>query len=190
MLLSKSTKVSHNSNFFNVGQHKLYYNGKYYISSEQAYQYTKAISSTVNLAKEILQATDPRKIRRLEDIRESVSWNRQKVAIVREILRKNAACCAVFRKEVGDPRAVFVEAVRDPFWGSGLSYKETCDTKPGHWKGANVMGTLLSQIRNELSTIPNPVLGPSNQGTHEPATENSLNNDSAQQWLLLWVTPW
>ena len=43
------------------------------------------------------------------------------------------------------------------------------------------METLLSQIRNELSTIPNPVLGPSNQGTHEPATENSLKNDSARR---------
>ena len=79
-----------------------------------------------------------------------------------DILMKKAVCGPEFRTEVGDPNAIFVEAVQDPFWGPGMNYEETCNTRPGQWNGSNVMGTLLSQIRSRLPTMPKskPVNGP------------------------------
>ena len=145
------------SNFYNIGGNKLLYSGRYFNSSEQAYQYTKvSFHGQKKLAKEILQTTDPRTLKKLGDIRESMAWNRQKVDFLRDILVKKATCCPEFRTEVGDPNAIFVEAVQDPFWGSGMTYQETCNTRPGQWNGANVMGTLLSQIRSRLPTLPKP----------------------------------
>ena len=70
--------------------------------------------------KKYLQETNPRKIKKLGDIRESVAWNKQKVTILEEIVLSKAGCCAEFRAEVEVPNVVFVEAVQDPFWGSGM----------------------------------------------------------------------
>ena len=145
------------SNFYNIGGNKLHYSGKSFNSSEQAYQYTKAIfHGEKNVSKEILHTTDPRRIKKLGDFRESVAWKNEKVAFLQEILLKKAVCCSDFRAEVSDPNAVFVEAVQDPFWGSGMNYEETCNATPGQWTGANVMGTLLSKVRSRLPTLPKP----------------------------------
>ena len=145
------------SNFYNIGGNKLHYSGKSFNSSEQAYQYTKAIfHGEKNLSKEILHTTDPRRIKKLGDFRESVAWKKEKVAFLQEILLRKAVCCSDYRAEVSDPNAVFVEAVQDPFWGSGMNYEETCNARPGQWTGANVMGTLLSKIRSRLPTLPKP----------------------------------
>ena len=71
------------SNFYNIGGKKLHYSGKSFNSSEQAYQYTKAIfHGEKNLSKEILRTTDPHRIKKLGDFRESVAWKKEKVAVL------------------------------------------------------------------------------------------------------------
>ena len=55
-----------------------------------------------------------------------------------------------------DPKVIFVEAVCDDFWGSGLPYIATCSTSPGKWTGTDIMGKLLSRLRGNLQAIPFP----------------------------------
>ena len=170
------------SNFYNMDKNKLPYKGKHFSSSEQAYQYTKTIlHGEKNLAKEILQETNPRKIKKLGDIRESVAWNKQKVTILEEILLSKAGCCAEFRAEVEVPNVVFVEAVQDPFWGSGMPYEETRSTKPGKWRGANMMGVLLSRIRSKLPTILRPKSTRMPALHQNPTTTTKANQQDKQQ---------
>ena len=170
------------SNFYDIGENKLPYSGKYFNSSEKAYQHTKAIfHGKRNLAKEILSATDPSKIKKLGDYRESVAWKKQKVAFLQEILMKKAACCPEFRAEVSDPNVVFVEAVQDQFWGSGMNFVETCSTRPGQWTGANVMGMLLSQVCSKLPTIPKPRLTTTSTVKLNPNTNTSEGTDMGER---------
>ena len=78
--------------------------------------------------------------------------------IMYEILTAKAACSVEFRLALKeeDPQVTFVEAVYDSFWGSGLPYLETCSTSEGKWPGTNMMGKVLSKIRGNLQSIPEP----------------------------------
>ena len=80
-----------------------------------------------------------------------------------------------FRKELCEPDVLFVEATQHQFWGSGLSHKDTCSTKPGKWPGANRMGVLLSQLRSKLPTIPRPK-GLRIPLPHEPHTNSTASH--------------
>ena len=88
----------------------------------------------------------------------SKAWEDQKVDVMYDILIAKAACSQAFRLAltIEDPKVIFVEAVCDDFWGSGLPYIATCSTSPGKWTGANIMGKLLSRLRGNLQAIPFP----------------------------------
>ena len=148
------------SNFYYVGYRRLQYKGRGYSSSEQAYQHTKALfHGAKQLAKDIMLEGNPVGIKDLgRKIHESKAWSEQKVDIMYEILTAKAACSVEFRLALKeeDPQVTFVEAVYDSFWGSGLPYLETCSTSEGKWPGANMMGKLLSKIRGNLQSIPEP----------------------------------
>ena len=47
-----------------------------------------------------------------------------------ESLHSLTHSCGEFRAELEDLYTVFVKVVQDPLWGSGMSYKATCKTKP------------------------------------------------------------
>ena len=148
------------SNFYYVGYRRLQYKGRGYSSSEEAYQHTKALfHGAKQLAKDIMHEGNPVGIKDLgKKIHESKAWSEQKVDIMYEILTAKAACSVEFRLALKeeDPQVTFVEAVYDSFWGSGLPYLETCSTSEGKWPGTNMMGKLLSKIRGNLQSFPEP----------------------------------
>ena len=146
------------SNFFFVGTQKLLYKGRTYSSSEQAYQHTRALfHEEKQIAKEIIgKEVNPHGMKNLGGrITASKAWNDIKADVMYEILEAKAACSAVFCEalKTEDPQVVFVEAVYDDFWGSGLPYIETCTRSPGKWPGSNMMGRLLSKLRGNMQAI-------------------------------------
>ena len=148
------------SNFYFVGRYQLKYEGRKYCSSEQAYQHTLALfHREKGIAKEIMLEVNPHAIKDLGGrIVKSKAWEDQKVDVMYDILLAKAACSQAFRLALTaeDPKVIFVEAVCDDFWGSGLPYIATCSTSPGKWTGANIMGKLLSRLRGNLQAIPFP----------------------------------
>ena len=176
------------SNFYYVGYQQLQYKGRGYASSEQAYQHTKALfHGAKQLAKDIMHEGNPVGIKDLgRKIHESKAWSEQKVDIMYEILTAKAACSVEFRLALKeeDPQVTFVEAVYDSFWGSGLPYLETCSTSAGKWPGANMMGKLLSKIRGNLQSIPEPKHAhtvPSREKPQSPLAAQSMSPGPRQE---------
>ena len=54
-----------------------------------------------------------------------------------------------FLRQTGDK--LLIEAnPTDYYWGAGLSLQDKDIWNPSKWKGKNVLGTLLAQVREEL----------------------------------------
>ena len=145
------------SNFYGVSE-QIRYKGRLFDSSEQAFQHTKACFHRLfHLAEEIRREKKPLKQKRLGDsIRESAAWKQAKVDIMYEILVEKAKRCPEFRTELERSGVTFVEAVKDYFWASGLSYQDTVNTTEGKWPGRNVMGSLLGRLCSDLHNIQTP----------------------------------
>ena len=73
------------SNYYQVKGEKIHFKGQHFISSEQAYQHTKALfHGQKQLAKDIRSVTDPHLIRKMGSIKESVAWRKEKEGILRD----------------------------------------------------------------------------------------------------------
>lgn len=112
---------------------------KLFISSEQAYQYQKAIShNRTDLVESILQSSDPFEIYKLGKlISTSVSWKKDRVKVMRQLLVAKYNQSSKFREELkATDRKVLVEDTPNEFWGRGKNNT-----------GRNILGLLLMEIR-------------------------------------------
>ena len=79
-------------------------------------------------------------------------WHSIKACVMRQILHAKADYCEEFRSVLlGTAGNRLVETVTgDDFWSSGLPPYLAASTKPQHFPGSNMLGSVLESIRHDL----------------------------------------
>ncbi len=128
-------------------------------TAEQAMMVGKArLFKDEATATEIMATTDPGKQkalgRKVQGFDESV-WDSNKVALVREInLAKFAQNKGLRRKLFQTAPKLLVEASPlDVIWGIGLDAQTAAATPENEWPGRNLLGRVLTEVREELTKI-------------------------------------
>lgn len=127
--------------------------------SEQAVMYRKAILfGAGNIAEQILQAKSAKECKRLGRSREmpfdDKVWEDNRERIYKEVLLDKFTVAELKRKllETGDK--VLVEASPyDKIWGIGMADDHPDAMNPSKWKGLNLLGKVLMEVRKELKTL-------------------------------------
>lgn len=148
------------SNFFKCD---LNIQGQIFTSSEQLFQWRKAIfHGEEDKAQEILVMEKPLEIKRLGDkVKQSDKWIGCRTKVMEEVLKCKIDQCDVMRDElIKSGNKMLVEATRDSYWGSGLSREETMNTDSENWQGKNVVGKILTRLRNNLTLPPTETASP------------------------------
>lgn len=126
--------------------------------SEQAYMYSKAyMFMDIASAKKILEAKlpkDQKKLGRLVVDFDQAIWDKFKFQVMYK------ACYAKFDQNprlkkmiLSYPGKHFVEASPyDKIWGVGLAEEDPLIDDPKNWKGENLLGLVLSKVRDELES--------------------------------------
>lgn len=146
------SEYSYLSNFYAA---QVEINGQCYDSSEQAYQYMKAVlCDRDDVAKEIKKSTIPKKIKRHGDkIDTTEQWESMKVDTMKCILvAKFMQNKDLKQKLVETGRAQLMECSTNKFWGTGWKLDSLEWTKSHQYPGKNVLGNLLMEVRELIST--------------------------------------
>lgn len=127
-----------------------------YFSMEQYMMYQKAILfENKDIAEKILSTDEASVIkalgRKVKNYEDSV-WNgRRQIIVYRGLIGKFGQNPELKEKllETGD--AILAEcAVKDRIWGIGLSMKDTRRFDLKEWKGQNLLGYTLMEVRSEI----------------------------------------
>lgn len=131
------------------------YNNITFNCCEQFMMYYKAILfNDTNIAKLILNTSNPRTIkdlgRKVKDFNQ-VEWDKVKENIVMNAnmakFSQNQQLLQILKNTTG----LLVEASPyDKIWGIGLSEKEARQIKPTSWPGQNLLGSILTRVRDTL----------------------------------------
>jgi len=129
--------------------------GHTYSSTEQYFMYRKALfAKDSRRAEEILKKDDPQQIKRIGNaIRVNhTEWKIPGTYAMEEALK------AKFEQNkdlkdylVSTGHKVLVECTRDRLWGCGHHLHSKEATNRSKWEGENMQGTLLNQLRSNLS---------------------------------------
>lgn len=128
-----------------------------FVTAEQWMMFAKArLFNDEERARQIIKTADPAEQKRLgQQVRsfDQDEWDRAKVQIVftgnRAKFKQNAGALRQLRA-TGD--AMLVEAnPRDWIWGVGLSIEDPGVRQPDKWRGANLLGRILTKVRADLA---------------------------------------
>ena len=126
-------------------------------TAEQAMMYFKAkLFGDDETAQDILGARDPGKqkaLGRMVKLFDEHIWQERRVAIVTRInLAKFEQNKGLRRKLFQTGEKALVEASPlDLIWGIGLSAEEARLTDPGLWPGKNLLGQVITSVRDRLA---------------------------------------
>lgn len=143
------------SNFANTPY--VSFDGINFCCSEQEFMYRKAkLFEDENIAEQILKSKDPKHIKKLG--RKVKNYNDQIWNDIRYDVMYNA-CRSKFlqnkdaQKELlSYPGKEFVEASPyDTIWGIGIGEYDYRASDSNLWKGQNLLGKILTRIRNEIN---------------------------------------
>lgn len=124
--------------------------------SEQAIMYRKALLfGATDIANEILKASDPQTCKMLGRSRkipfDNDVWTEHREQIFKEVLldKFNEPSLRQAILNTGDRQ--FVEASPyDTIWGIGLRENHKDATNPKKWRGLNLLGKVLDEVKKEL----------------------------------------
>ena len=141
------------SNFYNS---PFEVHGQLYRTSEQYYQYWKA-AYFGDMQRALAIRNEPRPgkckylARNIKGFNEA-TWRTVAPLIMKQaVLAKFRGNTAIRKKLLGTGDAVLVEASAfDPFWGSGLDIFDEAHAEPEKWRGFNVLGSILMEVREML----------------------------------------
>ena len=131
-------------------------NGVQYSCAEQGMMHGKALLfHDVEIADQILEASHPRKIKALgRKVRRfnPQEWNKHRERIVYEnSVAKFSQNNCVLEALLETKGSILVEASpSDTIWGIGLSEAAAKCTPPESWPGLNLLGKVLTQVREEI----------------------------------------
>ncbi|KAI6181761.1 NADAR family protein [Aphelenchoides besseyi] len=143
------------SNFF---QTKFKFDGHEFYTSEQAFMYSKAKQFKDDQSKEaILRETDPKRCKMLGrkvSGFDKTLWDQISLNIMVEVLREKFGQNQTLREFlIGTGNALLAEAApRDRIWGIGMGENNPKVANPKLWRGRNLLGVALMQVREELKT--------------------------------------
>lgn len=141
------------SNFYS---YEFAHAGRVFKWAEQAIMYRKAmLFGAHQIAKEIMKAKTPADCKKLGRSREipfdNEIWEKQKLTIFKEILfdkfKNQPMKDAIL--STGDKELVEASPY-DKIWGIGLSADDPACLDKTKWKGLNLLGQVLVDVRNEL----------------------------------------
>lgn len=141
------------SNFFPT---RFTYEGISFVTSEQAFMYKKAMTfGDKAIADEILKTTSPFRCKQLGrevkgfDIRK---WDEISYQIMFEIVYAKFRQSPYLMKELRRTRdRTLVEASpTDIKWGIGLAERDPKALIPSEWRGSNLLGKVLVEVRTRL----------------------------------------
>ncbi|MFO1138198.1 MAG: NADAR family protein [Paracoccus sp. (in: a-proteobacteria)] len=133
--------------------------GHDYNTAEQAMMHGKALLfGDETTAREIMEADDPARQKALgRGVRgfDQPHWDREKIALVTRInLAKFGQNRGLRRKLFQTGGQQLVEASpHDLIWGIGLDAKTASQTPPDAWPGQNLLGKVLTEVRETLSWL-------------------------------------
>lgn len=147
-----------NSPFSNWYPVEYTHNGITFNCSEQGVMYEKAILfNDHDIANKILQCsnTEQKKMkalgRKVKNFKNNV-WNQNKQNIykvhITEKFKQNHDIKSIM---MATQNKIFVEASPyDSIWGIGMSESNAKKLDPSEWKGSNLLGKILTEIKNEF----------------------------------------
>lgn len=131
--------------------------GLTYSSTEQYFQYHKALFNNDEVtAKMIIETDEPSECKylgRMVSIIDQKLWEEDQATKI-----MHQGCMSKFQQNMRmqefllstDEDIIIEASPKDTYWGVGLSIKHDDILKPQAWKGANNMGKILSNIRDIL----------------------------------------
>lgn len=159
---------------------------KTFHSTEQAYQYRKAVLWNLpDIAKQIMEQPTARDVkllanRELKGLPEDSESVKLKVSIMKECLEAKAKCLPTYKNLLLHTPAdiVFAEATSDLFWASGLSRIETQHTQKIVWPGRNVLGNMHKELSESLKTEEIEYMRSVGSGLNSSPNSKSRSNNS------------
>lgn len=142
--------------FTNFFEKPFNYKGYVVYSSEQAFMLEKALTFDKSAVSAILSARRPDHVKRLgrkvKNYDDKV-WDEIRYDKMVEVLRYKFAEPAMKKILLGTGDKILAEASPyDKIWGIGLDKSQAWRTPPQHWKGKNLLGKALMQVRDEFKT--------------------------------------
>lgn len=130
--------------------------GKSFQWAEQAIMYRKAkLFGAHKIAERVLEAKDPATCKSLGRSREipfdNKIWDENKERIFKEILHDKFKLPDLRIKMLNTGSREFAEASPyDKIWGIGMRESHPDATIKSKWKGDNLLGKILTEVRNEI----------------------------------------
>lgn len=146
-------------------------------SAEQAFQYIKARRNKLpESAALILKAKDAKEAKKIsKGIDITPSWDLYKEEIMTRVIEAKFSQNALLaRKLVETGDKTLVEATMDKYWAA-FATPNSKSIANGNWKGANRLGVLLMELRNELRREYPDAIPPPQSAVPEPADDGSAN---------------
>lgn len=145
-----------NEEYSNFYYSPFYHQGIKFEWAEQAIMYRKAkLFGSHNIANEILKATNPAECKKLGRSRQipfdNKVWDENKERIFKEVLIDKFKLEDLRKKMLETGKREFVEASPyDKIWGIGLRENHPDATNKSKWRGQNLLGKILTEIRDEI----------------------------------------
>ena len=133
----------------NMAPCKLKIDGVKYRSAEQAFQHAKAVfAGDHTQAQKILDTDDPYAAPALGKVINVPAWNPRKEGVLKKILTQKYIQCKKSQKALlAAGTTTLVECTLDPYWGWDIESKQIAN---GIYKGRNITGTLMQEVRVEI----------------------------------------
>ena len=150
----------------NLYRCNLQVNGRKFVSVEQAFQYAKAeYARDFTTAQSILDTDDPYIAKQLGKAIRCPEWLARREEVIQNLMKEKFLQNPHLREKLLESHNdTLVEATGDPYWGAGCGLTSYL-LKNKTYKGRNITGRLLQDIRTELRA-----------GAQSGNRENPLNN--------------
>ena len=156
---------------------------EHFKSVEHAFFHQMALSmKNPTLAKKIKEAKHAGIAKRLSKSIASDEkrwdWERQNSTVMLEILHAKLEQCPEFSRCLYENRhAIIAEATPSKIWGTGLSPHATENTAPSFWKGQNLLGSMLTELAQQVKEVPQTPAPEGDQPTDNADDEPRPNAD-------------
>jgi ribA/ribD-fused uncharacterized protein len=142
------------SNWFGC---KFYYKDKKFFNSEQAFMWEKALHFKDNeTAKKMLEMPDPKRVKELgREVKNfnGEEWSKVSYDIMVDVNMAKFATNPYLRdilESTGD-KTIVEASPTDSIWGIGLHWSDDKVLNESNWKGQNLLGKALMEVRKRLN---------------------------------------
>ena len=154
------------------------YEGRDYSCLEQAYHYTRAYrAGKFEIARKILLETDPIEMKRMGgSFADTDDWKKERRQIMKDLLiAKFDQNPAMLTKLMSTGKEPLIEANWDRTWASAAPFLSK-EISNGTWKGQNLLGILLVEVRIHFKQKDNNDMDSSSEKESVKSSEEEGDN--------------